>query len=172
LVRTGGGYGSGFLVSSDGYILTAAHVVGDATAVKIRWSDKKETDGVVVRVSKGRDVALIKTDPRGRAPLPLRMDPPAPGETVFVVGAPWEQELQNTITRGVLSANRVKNGYTYIQSDVAVGFGASGGPLLDEKGRILGLTDTRGTLAFGAATGINFFVPALDALKFISVEPR
>jgi len=172
LVRTGGGYGSGFLVSRDGYILTAAHVVGDATVVKIRWLDKKETDGTVVRISKQRDVALVKVEPRGRTPLLLRRDAVTPGQGVFVVGAPWDQELQSTITRGVLSASRVNLGFTFLQSDVTVGPGASGGPLLDEQGRVLGITVLRGTLPFGAAMGVNFFVPINDALAFLSVEPH
>jgi S1-C subfamily serine protease len=171
VVRSPIGLGSGFLVSKDGYILTAAHVVRDATSVKIRWSDKEETAGQVVRISKGRDVALIKTDPRGRDPLALRRDAPPPGATVFAIGAPYGQELQGTVMRGVLSATRVIQGYSFIQSDVAVNHGNSGGPLLDEQGRVIGICDA-GITANQAQQGLNFFVPVGDALDFLSLQPR
>ncbi len=171
LVRTGAGYGSGFLVSKDGYILTASHVVGDATTVKIRWSDKKETDGQVVRVIKGRDVALIKADPHGRTPLALRTDALPPSATVFAVGAPLDKELQGSVTRGVVSAVRAMHGYSYIQSDVSVGPGNSGGPLLDEQGRVVGVAVLSARI-LNAPQGVNMFVPVSDAIAFLSLEPR
>ena len=171
LVRTGAGHGSGFLISKDGYILTAGHVVGDATTVKIRWSDKTETDGAVVRVSKGRDVALIKTDARGRPPLPLLRTALPPSATVFAVGAPLDQELQGSVTRGVVSAVRAMHGYDYIQSDVSVGPGNSGGPLMDEQGHVVGVT-VSGVRILNAPQGINMFVPVNDALSFLSLTPQ
>jgi S1-C subfamily serine protease len=171
LVRRGAGEGSGFLVSRDGYILTAAHVVGDETEVKVRWPDHQETDGHVVRVSRGRDVALIKTDPRGREPLPLAAGPPQPGQTVYAIGALLGEQNQGTVTRGIVSATRTMHGYSYIQSDVNVGPGDSGGPLLDEQGRVAGLTVSSIRIQ-EASQGINYFVPIADALSFLSLEPR
>lgn len=171
LVLSGGGHGSGFLVSSDGHLMTAAHVVGSDKYVKIRWSDGLEGVGEVVRTYKPRDVALIKTDPRGRQPLALRRDPPQPGDTVFAIGAPIDPKLQNTVTRGVVSANRIMDGFSFIQSDVTVDPGNSGGPLLDEQGRVLGFTD-KGLRTPEAPTGLNFFVPIDDALRFLSAEPQ
>ena len=171
LVLSGGGHGSGFLVSSDGYLMTAEHVVGSDKYVKIRWSDGLEGIGEVVRTDKRRDVALIKTEPRGRQPLALRREPPQPGDTVFAIGAPIDPKLQNTVTRGVVSANRILDGFSFIQSDVTVDPGNSGGPLLDEQGRVLGFTD-KGLRTAEAPTGLNFFVPIDDALRFLSAEPQ
>ena len=171
LVLSGGGHGSGFLVSSDGYLMTAEHVVGADKYVKIRWSDGLEALGEVVRTDKRRDVALIKTDPRGRQPLALRREAPQPGDTVFAIGAPIDPKLQNTVTRGVVSANRIMDGFSFIQSDVTVDPGNSGGPLLDEQGRVLGFTD-KGLRTAEAPTGLNFFVPIDDALRFLSAEPQ
>jgi serine protease Do len=171
LVLSGGGHGSGFLVSSDGYVMTAEHVVGSDKYVKIRWSDGLEGVGEVVRTDKRRDVALIKTDPRGRQPLALRRESPQPGDTVFAIGAPIDPKLQNTVTRGVVSANRIMDGFSFIQSDVTVDPGNSGGPLLDEQGRVLGFTD-KGLRSAEAPTGLNFFVPIDDALRFLSAEPQ
>jgi S1-C subfamily serine protease len=171
LVLSGGGHGSGFLVSSDGMLVTAEHVVGSDKFVKIRWSDGLEAVGEVVRTDKRRDVALIKTDPRGRQPLALRREAPQPGDTVFAIGAPIDPKLQSTVTRGVISANRILDGFSFIQSDVMVDPGNSGGPLLDEQGRVLGFTD-KGLRSAEAPTGLNFFVPIDDALRFLSAEPQ
>jgi S1-C subfamily serine protease len=172
LILSGGGHGSGFLVSTDGYVMTAEHVVGSDKYVKVRWSDGLEGLGEVVRTDKKRDAALIKTDPRGRQPLAMRRDAPQPGDTVFAIGAPIDPKLQNTVTRGVVSAsNRIMDGFSYIQSDVTVDPGNSGGPLLDEQGRVLGFTDI-GIRTKEAPTGLNFFVPIDDALRFLSAEPQ
>jgi S1-C subfamily serine protease len=167
MVFSGDGHGSGFLVSTDGYILTDRHVVGDAKYVKIRWSDGIETLGETTRADKARDVALVKTDGRGRLPLTLRETALSPGDTVFAIGAPLDPKFQSTVTRGIVSAYRTINGLNYIQSDVAVNPGNSGGPLLDEKGQVVGMTD----LSFrpdATPTGINLFTPARDALDFLS----
>jgi S1-C subfamily serine protease len=171
LVMSGGGHGSGFLVSTDGYLLTAQHVVGADKYVKIRWSDGLEGVGEVIRTDKRRDVALIKADSRGRAPLALHRDMPQPGDTVFAIGTPIDPKLQNTVTRGVASANRILDGFSFIQSDVTVDPGNSGGPLLNEQGEVLGLTDI-GIRLPDAPTGLNFFIPIRDALDFLSLEPR
>lgn len=171
LILSGGGHGSGFLVSSDGYLMTAEHVIGSDKYVKVRWSDGLEGVGEVIRTDKRRDVALIKTDPRGRQPLALHRAAPEPGDTVFAIGAPIDLKLQSTVTRGVVSANRIMDGFSFIQSDVTVDPGNSGGPLLDEKGQVLGFTD-KGLRTAEAPTGLNFFVPIDDALRFLSAEPR
>ncbi|MBS0412598.1 MAG: trypsin-like peptidase domain-containing protein [Proteobacteria bacterium] len=172
LILTADGHGSGVLVSTDGYVLTDQHVVGDAKTVRVRWSDGIETEGEVLRASKARDVALVRTDGRGRQPLGLRLDQPQPGETVFAIGAPLEVQFQGTLTRGIVSANRTINGLAYVQSDVTVNPGNSGGPLLDEKGRVLGLTDLA-RLQEGApvTSGINLFTPTRDALDFLGLKP-
>jgi serine protease Do len=173
LVLSGGGHGSGFLVSSDGYLLTAEHVVGSDKYVKIRWSDGLEGVGEVVRADKRRDVAIIKTDPRGRQPLALHRAPPDPGDTVFAIGAPLDVKYQSTVTRGVASANRIMDGFSFIQSDVTISPGNSGGPLLDEKGEVLGICDlTFRPAGADVPTGINYFVPIDDALRFLAADPK
>jgi S1-C subfamily serine protease len=171
MIFAGETQGSGFLASSDGMLITDRHVVGDAKFVKVRWSDGIETLGEVIRVDKVRDVALVKTEPRGRQPIPLRRDPLQPGETVFAVGAPLDQKFQSTVTRGVVSANRTFDGLSFIQSDVSVNPGSSGGPLLDEKGAAVGMTEA-GYRIGGAPANINLFIPIGDALDFLSAQPK
>lgn len=172
LILSGGGHGSGFLVSTDGYVMTAEHVVGSDKYVKIRWSDGLEGVGEVIRTDKRRDVALIKTDPRNRQPLALHRAAPQPGDTVFAIGAPLDVQYQSTVTRGVVSANRIKDGFSFIQSDVTVNPGNSGGPLLDEQGEVLGIADMVLREGGDIPTGINYFVPIDDALRFLAAEPQ
>ncbi|OYX35267.1 MAG: hypothetical protein B7Y99_03900 [Caulobacterales bacterium 32-69-10] len=166
LVLAGDGHGSGFLVSRDGYVMTDQHVVGAAKLVKVRWPDGIEAVGEVVRSDRLRDVALVKTDPRGRDPLPLRAQTLRPGESVYAIGAPLEQRFQSTVTRGVVSAYRTIEGLRYLQSDVAISPGNSGGPLLDEHGAVVGMTKSTYRVE-NAPTGINFFTPTRDALDFL-----
>lgn len=167
----GQSHGSGFLISSDGYLITNQHVVGDAKYVKVRWSDKSETIGEVIRSDKVRDVALVKVDPPGRMPLVMRTGAVEVGEGVFAVGTPLVEELQNTLTKGVVSALRTDRGLTYIQSDAAIDFGNSGGPLLDERGAVVGIS----TLAYrpdGVSHNINLFVPIGDAIETLGLKPQ
>jgi S1-C subfamily serine protease len=164
------GSGSGVLVSTDGYILTDAHVVGDDKQARIRWSDGIETLGEVVRVSKKRDVAILKTNPRDRTPLALKRGALTPGQRVYAIGSPLDKKFQSTVSSGVISADRVFDGLRYIQSDTVVSPGSSGGPLLDENGAVLGLTDL-GVQNNGPA-GLNLFTPIGDAMDFLALEPK
>jgi S1-C subfamily serine protease len=167
-IFAGDGFGSGVLISADGYMLTDQHVVGSATQVRVRWSDGFETVGEVLRTDKRRDVALIKTETHGRSPLAVRRQPPTVGDTVFAIGTPLDPKLQSTVTRGIVSANRIVDGFSFIQSDVAVNHGNSGGPLLDESGAVIGLTDW-GMQPEGDNSH-NFFTPVGDALDFLGVK--
>lgn len=104
VVFAGSGSGSGVLISTDGYILTNHHVAGKSGRVRIRWSDGTESVGEVVRADRRRDVALIKVaSPKGR-PLSIRQAPVELGDTVYAIGTPLGDELQNTVTRGIVSA--------------------------------------------------------------------
>ena len=164
------GSGSGVLLSSDGYVLTDAHVVGDDKQARLRWSDGIETLGEVVRVSKNRDVALIKTDPRGRTPLVIKRGAVTLGQRVYAIGSPKGKDFQDTVSSGIVSADRVLNGLRYIQSDTTVSHGSSGGQLLDETGSVIGLTDL-GMQNDGPA-GLNLFTPIGDAMDFLALEQQ
>lgn len=168
-IFAGEALGSGALVSTDGYILTNHHVAGTGGRVRVRWPDGTDTVGEVVRGDRRRDVALIKTTPRSAA-LPIRSTPAQVGETVFAVGTPLRKEFSSTMTRGVISATRLIEGQTMIQSDVAVDHGNSGGPLLDEQGRIIALTVSRYEEG-GGGRSINFFIPIDDALRALALTP-
>jgi len=167
-VLTGSGSGSADLVSNDGYMLTNAHVVGDEKQVRVRWSDGIETVAEVVRVAKDRDVALIKTNPRDREPLPIKRGPVTPGARVYAIGSPLGKEYQGTVSSGIISATRVMEGMRYIQSDVSVTHGSSGGALLDENGAMIGITVS----GVERSPGLNFFIPIGDVMDFLSLEQQ
>jgi serine protease Do len=170
MVLTSGAYGSGFLISPEGYILTNAHVVGSSRTVRIRWADGTEGPGQVLRTDRQRDIALVKVDAPSGKPLALHAALPGQGEAVFAIGAPLDPGLQGTLTRGIVSANRVIDGQPFIQSDVAVTHGNSGGPLLNERGEVIGVT-VSGFVDNGGPLGLNMFIPIADALRALSLEP-
>jgi serine protease Do len=167
-LMTGSGSGSGVLISDDGYILTNAHVVGDEKEIRVRWADGIETAAQIIRVSKPRDVALVKTSPRDRPPLLIKRGPVSPGQRVFAIGSPRGKDFQGTVSSGVVSADRTYEGFRFIQSDVSVSPGSSGGALLDESGSLIGLTD----LGFdnGGRAGLNLFIPIGDAMDFLNLD--
>jgi hypothetical protein len=169
-ILTGSGSGSGDLVSSDGYMLTNYHVVGDEKQVRVRWSDGIETVAEVVRVSKTRDIALIKTNPRDREPLAIKRGPVSPGQRVYAIGSPLGKEYQGSVSSGVVSATRTMEGMRYIQSDVATSHGSSGGALLDENGAVIGVAVSG--IDPGVASGLHFFIPIGDAMDFLNLEQQ
>ncbi|GBF57262.1 putative serine protease HhoB [Candidatus Phycosocius bacilliformis] len=160
--------GSGFLISTEGLILTNRHVVGDANLVRVRWSDGAETIGTVLRSDRGRDVALVKTDNRSRLPFKLSQTIPELGSTVRAIGSPFGMQFQGTVSQGVISSSRIVGGFRYLQSDVAVNPGNSGGPLLDNEGKVVGIT-VSGLQVSGAQVGVNFFIPISEAVSFLGL---
>lgn len=170
VVYASDGQGSGFLIGREGYLVTNRHVVGASKFVKVKWSDGTETLGEVLRSDLRRDVALVKVDPQGRGALAIRRGEVQQGETVFAIGTPLDDKLQNTLTKGIVSASRTEKGQAFIQSDVAITHGNSGGPLLDEKGQVIGIAESV-IEPGGSQIGLNFFIPIDDALRVLGLTP-
>lgn len=165
----GNGHGSGFVVDPRGLVLTNAHVVGDVRLVTVRLVTGRELVGEVLRSEAGRDVALVQLE-EGRLPaLPIRTDALNVGEEVYAVGAPLEPALQTTVTRGIVSGYRQLDGLRYIQSDVNIQPGNSGGPLLDERGNVVGIS-VQGFVEGGSMAGLNLFIPVTEALESLRLE--
>ena len=164
-VQSGVGSGSGFYIGQEGYLLTNYHVVADAKFVKVKLANGHSLVGEVVREDKVRDVALIRTDPITDSVLGVRRDEPGVGEEVYALGSPFGEILSGTLTRGVLSSRRVMDGTAFLQSDVAVNPGNSGGPLIDATGRVVGITQ----MGLKGAQSINMFIPIGEALEKLSL---
>ncbi len=173
----GGGHGSGYFISHDGYLLTNHHVVKDNKFVTVKLATGRQLPGEVMRAHEGRDIALVKVNEKGMAALPIQLLEPQVGTEVYAVGTPFREEYSTTITKGIVSAYRAGEGYygntgeeTYklIQSDVSTHGGSSGGAIVDKFGNVVG-THVAGHSQKGKA-GLNFSIPIADALKFLEVE--
>jgi len=173
-----GGYGSGFVVSTEGYIVTNAHVVRGADKVTVTFSDQEEAEAELVGMDSTLDVAVLKVEKSGLTPLALGdSDPVRVGEFTIAIGNPSGTELAGTTTFGIISATarsinldgKVNN---FIQTDAAINPGNSGGPLLNMKGEVIGITTAKNIYAgydeYGnsiSAEGLGFAIPINEAMK-------
>ncbi|NMD30119.1 MAG: trypsin-like serine protease [Chloroflexi bacterium] len=162
------GLGSGFVIDSDGHIVTNAHVVQGADAVDVIFSDDTILPGTVVGMDLHSDLAVVKVDslPQGVEPLALgNSDSLAVGQTVVAIGNPYG--LDGTLTRGIISAlGRTISSLTSfsipqaIQTDAAINPGNSGGPLLDLNGNVIGVNAQIETGSTSASnSGVGFAIP-------------
>jgi serine protease Do len=162
--------GSGFIISPDGYIVTNAHVVDDASEVTVRLSDKREFIAKVIGSDARTDVSLLKVDatdlPRVAIgdPDKLRV-----GEWVVAIGKPFG--LENTMTAGIVSAKGrdlpQENLVPFIQTDVAINPGNSGGPLFNMKGEVVGINSLIYSRT-GGYMGLAFAVPIDIAMNAVT----
>jgi serine protease Do len=158
----GGGIasGSGFIVSTDGYILTNNHVVDGASEVRVRLLDRREFKAKVVGRDPNTDVAVIKIDAKNLTPAPLgNSDASRVGEWVLAVGNPLGENLTFTVTQGIISAKGRAlqlpgqsnlSIQDFIQTDAAINPGNSGGPLVNVNGEVIGINS-----AIESPTGYN-----------------
>jgi serine protease Do len=160
------GIGSGFIVSSDGYILTNAHVVADASEVTVKLTDRREFVAKVIGVDKHSDVALIKIAATGLPIVHLgdssRLKP---GQWVIAIGSPFG--FENSVTAGVVSATARpldENYVPFIQTDAAVNPGNSGGPLFNVDGQVIGI-NAQIYSRTGGYMGMSFAIPIDLALS-------
>jgi len=155
------GMGSGFIVKSDGTILTNAHVVADANEITVKLTDRREFRARVVGVDKTTDVAVLKIDAKDLPTVKIG-DPSRAqvGEWVVAIGAPFG--FENSATAGILSARSRSlpgDGYVpFLQTDVAVNPGNSGGPLFDTEGEVIGINSQIYTRS-GGYMGVSFAIP-------------
>lgn len=164
-VDNGAGTGSGFYIAG-GLLLTNHHVIDGTQRVKIRFFGGRQIDGQVIASNAKRDVALIKTDDAGVAGLPLRLENPELTSQVFVIGSPLGEKHEGSVTAGIVSAFRNEASGPFIQSDVPVDHGNSGGPMFDSQGNVVGLVD----LGRGDRAAVNLFIPIADALKVLDIR--
>lgn len=163
-ITAGYSSGTGFLISSDGYILTAAHVVRGFDRVDVRVGGQKTTQATVLRISTERDVALLYVGGSALPCLPEARTDATVGSDLWVIGAPRGDEAFS-VMRGVVSATRTVAGARLLQTDAAVNPGDSGGAMVDSAGRARAIVSFK--VSGALYEGIGFGVPisvALDAL--------
>ena len=159
------GLGSGFIISADGYVLTNAHVVDGADDITVTLADRREFKGKVMGADRRTDVALVKIEATGLPSIKIG-DPNKVrvGEWVAAIGSPFG--LENTVTAGIVSAKARETGefLPFIQTDVAVNPGNSGGPLLNMRGEVIGINSQIFTTS-GGYNGISFAIPIDEAMN-------
>jgi serine protease Do len=160
------GIGSGFIVSTDGYILTNAHVVAEASEVTVKLTDRREFVAKVIGVDKRSDVALIKIAATGLPTVHLGQSSRLkPGQWVVAIGSPFG--FENSVTAGVVSATARpldENYVPFIQTDAAVNPGNSGGPLFNIDGQVIGI-NAQIYSRTGGYMGMSFAIPIDLALN-------
>ncbi len=161
------GVGSGFFISADGYVLTNNHVVADATDIFVTTTDGREFKAKVIGTDERTDVALLKIDAKGLTPLPIGDDSKIKkGQWVLAIGSPFG--LDSTVTAGIISAiNRDTGDYLpFIQTDVAVNPGNSGGPLLNLAGEVIGI-NSQIISRSGGFMGISLAIPIDEVMRVV-----
>jgi serine protease Do len=165
--------GSGFIISGDGYILTNAHVVEAAEEITVKLNDKREFKAKVIGSDRRTDVALIKIE--GSSLPAVRFGDPSRlkvGEWVVAIGSPFG--FENTVTAGIVSAKGrslpQENFVPFIQTDVAVNPGNSGGPLFNMRGEVVGINSQIYSRT-GGFMGLSFAIP-IDVANDIAQQLR
>lgn len=167
--RQANSLGSGFIISADGYILTNAHVAKDVDKIIVRLSDQRERPAKVIGVDELTDVAVLKIEGEN-LPVVKVGDSEAleVGEWVLAIGSPFG--LERTATQGIVSAvgrNLPSGTYVpFIQSDVAVNPGSSGGPLFNLRGEVVGI-NSQIYSSTGGYMGLSFAIPIKLAMQVV-----
>ena len=159
------GVGSGFILTSDGYIMTNAHVVEGADEVLVTLTDDREFKARIVGADKRTDVAVVKIEATGLPAVKVGdVNRLKVGEWVMAIGSPFG--LKNTVTAGIVSAKQRDTGdyLPFIQTDVAINPGNSGGPLINMRGEVVGINSQIYSRS-GGFMGISFAIPMDGAIR-------
>ncbi|GGK07736.1 hypothetical protein GCM10011583_44450 [Streptomyces camponoticapitis] len=174
-VGAGGSGGSGFVLDTQGRILTNAHVVAGSSEVSVVLDDGRRLSADVLGRDPAHDIAVLQTETTGGLrPAQVATGPgPAVGDAVLAIGSPLG--LSGTVTAGIVSAldREVSlggggGGRTALQTDASINPGNSGGPLVDDRGRVIGINTAIATLdrgGGGGSIGIGFAIPVDEALR-------
>jgi serine protease Do len=161
------GVGSGFIFSSDGLIMTNAHVVEGADEVLVTLTDKREFKARILGADKRSDVALVKIEATGLPAVKVGdVGRLKVGEWVMAIGSPFG--LDNTVTAGIVSAKQRDTGeyLPFIQTDVAINPGNSGGPLINMRGEVVGINSQIYSRS-GGFMGISFAIPMDEVVRVV-----
>jgi len=168
-IETTTGLGSGVIYRSDGYIITAAHVVSGVERVTVRLADGTALDGQVLGADDNSDVAVVKVEQTGLPAAPIAdSDEVQTGQMAIAIGSPWG--LDGSVSSGVISSvQRTITGSsgiprTMIQTDTPINPGSSGGALADRQGRVVGINDAIYS-ASGGSDGVGFAIPINTAVS-------
>lgn len=163
-IQSGTSHGSGVIVSSQGHVLTSEHVISGLPRTEVRLRSAIMLQAEVLHADAHQDMALLKLPGRDYPCLRLRLHDRAPvGAPVYAIGTPVETELESSVTRGIVSAYRHEDGVHYLQTDAGINPGSSGGPLVDDAGRVIAIV--RSKVVAKDVEGLAFGVPVREITR-------
>lgn len=169
-IITDAGHGSGVIVDTRGYILTANHVTEGVNKIKVVFESGIELDAVVISANHKNDLAILKIPGKGFKPLALSNDEVTLGDEVFTIGTPADVDLGQSIAKGMISGKRKIEELVYLQINMAVSPGNSGGPLINEKGEVIGIIQKK--IVGKGIEGIGFAVPVETIKSALNIEVK
>lgn len=168
-VKVDDGHGSGVIVSEDGYIVTNYHVVAGSKSIEVIFNDDTKISAKVIKFNSAADLALIKVEKKGLKALPLTDNKePEIGIDVWAIGTPRSLDLGQTLSKGIISGVRKANDLAYIQTDVKISPGNSGGALINRKGEVNGIISSK-LIGFGTE-GVGFAIPSYEVLEKLKLQ--
>ncbi|MGL1888320.1 MAG: trypsin-like peptidase domain-containing protein [Reichenbachiella sp.] len=169
-VKTDLGHGSGFVISDNGYVLTNRHVIAGSEKLEAVFNSGLTLPVSIVAFNKEKDVALLKIVGGGYTALPLSLNKGDVklGVDVTAIGTPSTMELGQTVTRGIVSGNRQLDDTTYIQTDVSINSGNSGGPLINSEGEVIGVITAK--ISDNNSEGLGFAIPIEVAIEEFNIK--
>lgn len=167
-IVTDGGHGSGVVISKEGLLLSAYHVVEGVNQIDVKFSSGLTLKAEIVDYDKVNDVVLLDIQGEGFTPLPISTDDEFRlGAEVVTIGTPADIELGQSVSKGILSGKRKKENRIYWQVDMAVSPGNSGGPLLNEKGEVIGIIQSK--IVEDGVEGIGFALPIAKVKEIFNI---
>lgn len=167
-IVTDAGHGSGVIVDSRGYIITANHVTEGVNKIKVVFASGIELDAVVIYANNKNDLAILKIPGKGFKPMALSKDEVTLGDEVFTIGTPADVDLGQSIAKGMISGKRLIEELVYLQVNMSVSPGNSGGPLINEKGEVIGIIQKK--IVGNGIEGIGFAVPVETIKSALNIE--
>ncbi len=168
-VKTNLGHGSGFVVSSDGYIVTNLHVVANAKKIEVYSTDQIPLEAVLVRQNEYKDLALLKVEKAFSYSFPISPNKNYKiGDDIYAIGTPNSIELGQSLSKGIISGERNSEEDKYIQTDASVNMGNSGGAMVNSQGMLLGVVNSK--MSGVGIEGIGFAIPAFEIGKALFIK--
>jgi serine protease Do len=165
------GFGSGILIDQSGYILTNHHVIiRDTANLKVKvFGNEDLLPAEVVAFNSDYDLALIKIEPGKYSCIPVfNTDKPETGDVVYAIGTPLDKTLGQSVTKGIISGIREFNAVSFIQTDVSINSGNSGGALITEEGKFVGMSTMK---ASGRGIeGLGFCIPSETIINALNLK--
>lgn len=170
-VITDAGHGSGVIINSEGYVLSAQHVIDGTNRVEVQFSDGLRQDATIILADVEHDLVLLDIAGSGFKPLPITSsDSTGLGDEVVTIGTPADLALGQSVSKGILSGKRRIDDRIYLQTDLAVNPGNSGGPLINEKGEVIGIVQSK--LVGKGIEGLGFAVPMEVVMERLRLRSR